>query len=197
MTGKPKLLVLDGQGVVFEAPIKKFLHAFAADNELEPASVEERWNNQYRDLTWTGQIDDEQLWNELAGKKTDVKKAMQAHLSSYQPGPVAGHLLRWSHQLPIWLLSNHRAHWLMPWLHRAGLHDAFQKYLISDSTGFVKPDPASFHQLTTCGIVASDILFVDDQWHNVEAARAVDIRAIHASPKLEWVEQIEVALSAN
>ncbi len=193
---KPKLLVLDGQGVVFDAPIKSFLLLFTRHNNLAYESVIGRWQDRLRHLAWTGAIEDEALWNELAGRKVDVKQTMRSLSASYRPGPVAKHLISWSRQVPIWLLSNHRSHWVLPQLDSLNLSASFQQMLISDLTGMVKPDPNAFAQLLNGDVAAEDILFVDDQIHNTRAAEKLGLRTVHASPELSWVNEIDKSLRA-
>lgn len=192
---KPKLLVLDGQGVVFDAPIKDFLLAFTRDNNLDIDSVSGRWEERLRKLAWTGAIDDEALWKELAGRKVNFRQTMIALSASYRPGPVAEHLADWSQRVPVWLLSNHRSHWVLPHLNTFNLYNLFQRFLISDVTGLVKPDPNAFRLLLDGKTAPSDILFVDDQLHNAAAAEKLGLRSIHATPKRDWIEEINARLA--
>ena len=191
---KPKLLVLDGQGVVFNAPIKTFLRLFAVQNSLEYATVAGRWDNRLRELAWTGAIDDKTLWTELAGKEISVDETMHLLAASYRPGPVAAHLGLWSQRVPIWLLSNHRSHWVLPQLERLNLTDTFQRLLISDVTGAVKPDTSAFSVLLSGEVAASDILFVDDQEHNIKAAVRLGLATLHAAPEYEWVDALAASV---
>lgn len=194
LSKKPKLLVLDGQGVVFDAPIKRFLRLFARSNGVDCVEVASRWEHQLRYLAWTGAIDDESLWTALAGKKVSVEETMCSLSASYRPGPVAEYLGLWSQLVPIWLLSNHRSHWVLPQLDLLNLTDAFQRLLISDTTGVVKPDTSAFGQLFSGEIAAGDILFVDDQEHNVRAAERLGLETLHAFPGYEWVDAIDSIL---
>lgn len=193
---KPKLLVLDGQGVVFDAPIRKFLMAFTRKNKLNFERVSDRWEARLRKLAWTGAIGDEALWNELAGRQVDFQRTMLALSASYRQGPVAAHLGTWSQQVPIWLLSNHRSHWVMPHLCAYDLDDVFDRILFSDVTGLVKPDPGAFKLLLNGKTAPGDILFVDDQLHNITAAEKLGISSIHATPEHDWVNEISVSLAA-
>jgi len=187
---KPKLLVLDGQGVVFNSPIKSFLLSFAKTNNLDYRQVEDRWENGLRTLAWTGAIDDESLWKALAGKPVDIPQTMLALRSSYRPGPAADHVREWSGMLPVWLLSNHRSHWVLPQLDALGVRDAFRNLLVSDRTGFVKPEPAAFGQLLHSDLLPGEILIVDDQAHNVASAEEAGFSAIQATPGTPWVELV-------
>ncbi len=193
---KPRLLVLDGEGVVFNSPIKQFLQRFSSDNQLDYAIVEQRWEEKYRQLAWTGNIDDPELWCGLANTRVDAIRTSATLSTAYSPGPAAPHVIRWSQAVPVWLLSNHRSNWIIPKLQQFGIVDAFQRLLISDTTGFVKPDSAAFRQLLSDGLKPQDILFVDDQEKNLETARKHGMRTIHADHKRPWLQEIEQALGS-
>lgn len=186
----PKLLVLDGQGVVFDAPFREFLRVFAHENGLDHGAVVGRWEAGLRHLAWTGNIDDEGLWNELAGRRVNLRRTMCSLRGSYRPGPAAAYLLNWSQLVPIWLLSNHRSDWVTPVLDAIDVLGVFQRLLISDTTGLVKPDPAAFRQLTD-SLAGGDILFVDDQLHNIKAAERLGLQTVYASPDGRWVNEVD------
>ena len=194
ITPEPRLLVLDGEGVVFNSPIKQFLRRFSSDNQLDYALVELRWEEKYRQLAWTGKIDDLELWCGLANTRVDPIRTNETLSNAYSPGPAAPLVVRWSQAVPVWLLSNQRSRWVVPKLEQFGILAAFQRLLISDATGFVKPDPAAFRQLLSDGLKPQDILFVDDQERNIEAARKLGIRTIHANDQRPWLQEIELAL---
>ena len=115
----PALLVLDGQGVVFNAPLRKFFDRLASELGLEAQEIHRRWDSKLRDLAWSGKLpEDQELWRRLAGPQADTTALSVALEAEYQLGPAAGHLAAWSSRIPIWLLSNHRSHWLLPRIER-------------------------------------------------------------------------------
>ncbi|MEM7501248.1 MAG: hypothetical protein AAF417_04370 [Pseudomonadota bacterium] len=187
---QPKLLVLDGQGVVFDAPFQRFLRSFARDNDVDDGAVIGRWEAGLRLEAWTGSIDDAALWNALAGKRVSLSRTMASLSATYRPGPVATYLSTWSELVPIWLLSNHRSNWLLPRLDEMNLARRFQRLLISDKTGVVKPDPNAFQQ-PIAEAPADQVLFVDDQAHNTAVAEKLGLSAIHASPARDWVTEVD------
>jgi len=103
-----KLLVLVGQGVVFDAPIKRFLANFANDYQLSHTDIEARWESGLREQAWRGLIEDEPLWNALAGRPVDAAQMRRCLDASYRPGPAAAYIADWSSKAQLWLLSNHR-----------------------------------------------------------------------------------------
>lgn len=63
-----------------------------------------------------------------------------------------------------------------------GLGECFDLHFVSHLTGRIKPDPEAFeHALDTLGARAQDVLFIDDNRINVEAARRLGIRAHRAT----------------
>ena len=74
------------------------------------------------------------------------------------------------------VLSNSNAvHWPRV-LDDLGLDGAFHHYFVSHLTGRIKPDVEAFeHVLETLACAASEILFLDDNLLNVEAARRLGL----------------------
>lgn len=185
-----KLLVLDGQGVVFDAPIKRFLATFADDQQLSLRDIEARWESGLRERAWRGRIDDANLWNELAGRSVDAAQTRLRLDASYRPGPAAPYLPDWSGKARLCLLSNHRSAWLLPQLDAFGIRSFFEKIWVSDATGHVKPEAAAFDPVFRYRDAGLHVLFVDDQPHNVRAAEALGIRGLVANPDQSWLEQV-------
>jgi FMN phosphatase YigB (HAD superfamily) len=115
----------------------------------------------------------------------------------YERGTAVPHLCRWSRQLPIWLLSNHRSHWLLPRLERFGLAEVFQRVVVSDSIGAAKPDPAAYRHLIEEVYDPASCLFVDDRARNIASAAGLGLKVVHASPDVPWISTIDDALSQN
>lgn len=195
--GGNKLLVLDGQGVVFDAPIKRFLATFADDQQLSLAAIEARWDSGLRERAWRGQIDDEDLWNALAGRSVDAAQTRLRLDASYRPGPAAPHVADWSGKARLCLLSNHRSAWLLPRLDAFGIRSSFEKIWVSDATGYVKPEAAAFDPVFRYRDAGLDVLFVDDQPHNVRAAEVLGIRGLVAAPDQRWLEQVSRWLNSS
>lgn len=64
--------------------------------------------------------------------------------------------------------------------------DAFDKIIISCEEKVMKPDPEIFHRaLNRLGRKPEEAVFIDDFLHNVEAARAVGMAAIHFQPDFD------------
>lgn len=185
-----ELLVLDAHGVVLNAYWPSFLREVARRTHVQHEQIVHRWQNAVRADAWSGRIDDEELWQRLTGTQAssiDWRSILEA---GYTYGPAAPHLQSWSKRVPIYLLSNHRSHWLLPRLDRFGLRGFFDRILISDSIGAVKPQAASFAPILDYAAGAGRVLFIDDQLCNVESARTAGIQALHSADADDWPNQV-------
>jgi FMN phosphatase YigB (HAD superfamily) len=159
----------------------------------------ERWDREIRVPAWTGQLSDDDLWSALSGTSlvggvsaATWSRRLERH---YAPGPAAEYLPCWSARVPIWLLSNHRSHWLLPRLERFGALDCVQRVLVSDDLRAVKPDPAAF--LPVLGETTPErVLFVDDQVKNIRIAASLGMRTVLAETPEQVGREVEHALAA-
>jgi len=186
--GVPDLLVLDVHGVVLSNPLPAFLDRVADLTGQDRDRVRARWRGELRLPAWTGGIGDRDLWRRLTGERHPSRDWRALLEESYEPGPVARFLEEWRARTPIWLLSNHRSHWLEPRLRRFGLEGLFDRVLVSDRIGHAKPDPAAFAPLVRAARTPASVLFLDDRERNVLAARALGLCAVQVAPGTEWQE---------
>ena len=195
---KPRmdLLVLDAHGVVLNAYWPRFLCEIAQRTGEPVERVVDRWHVHVREDAWLGRINDEELWGRLvpacAGRH-DWQAVLEA---GYTLGPASAYLQRWTAHLPIWLLSNHRSHWLLPRLERFNLMGCFERILVSDAIGAAKPEPKAFDDILKYGPPSQRILFVDDQACNVAAARQRSIRALQTDAGRAWVDTVDNLIGA-
>lgn len=198
MTRVIDLVVLDVHGVVLNNPFRTFLRELAHRTAQGSVSVQDRWERELRLPAWTGTIGDEELWSRLVGPRgartgVDWRGELE---SRYALGPAAPHLDRWRARVPLWLLSNHRTHWLRPRLERFGLASKFDRVLVSDALGVAKPDPRGFQALLDSQPDPQRVLFVDDQARNVRAARELGLRALHLTPDLAALAEVDRLLGS-
>lgn len=177
MLPSDRLLVLDVHGVVFTNPLIPYLAETAERLGRDSSDVLHLWTSALRRPFWLGQLEERALWETLfPGADAD---ALSAELERrYEPGPlfeVVG-----ESGGPAWLLSNHRSEWLLPRLARFGLEGRFERVLVSDAIGLVKPDIGAFRLVRR---LAGDrpITYVDDKLANVETAASVFEQAVHVA----------------
>jgi putative hydrolase of the HAD superfamily len=84
------------------------------------------------------------------------------------------------------LLSNSNAlHWPRV-LHDMKLGAAFDSHFVSHLTGRIKPDPDAFeHVVTSLGCRPAEVLFLDDNSINVDAARSFGMHAMRVQGPAE------------
>jgi len=188
-----ELLVLDAHGVIFNNPFPTFLKDLAAIRNERPRDLLGRWTKHIRTPAWTGRLSDTELWRQLAvaGNPDDWRAKLEA---MYAPGPAAPHLVRWASAAPIWVLSNHRSHWLLPRLDRFALTPHFQRVVVSDAVGAAKPDLAIFETVLDSGIARSRVLFVDDHRRNLKTARRLGFQTMLADASASWLATVDRAL---
>lgn len=68
--------------------------------------------------------------------------------------------------------------------------------VISSTGGHVTPDPAAWVVLLADGTAAEDVLIVDDQQRNREAARSLGITAVAAGDDDTWCVELDRFLAA-
>ena len=124
------LLVLDAHGVVLNAYWPHFLGEIARCIGEPEHELTRRWHDTLREDAWCGRIDDEELWNRLTRARMNDAECRALLEAGYTLGPLAVHLNAWATRVPVWLLSNHRSHWLRPRLQRFGIYHLFQRVLV-------------------------------------------------------------------
>ena len=96
------------------------------------------------------------------------------------------------------VLSNYASNLRSELTHQYGIADAFDEIIISCEEGITKPDPEIFHRaLARLGRRPEEAVFIDDFLHNVQAARAVGMSAIHFQPGIDLsgaLQQLSVSL---
>lgn len=72
-----------------------------------------------------------------------------------------------------------------------GIASHFDRLFYSYRLGACKPDPSAFERmLQQGGYVAAESLFLDDAMHNVEAARALGMHALHVPENRDWAQPL-------
>ncbi len=190
-----ELLVLDGQGVVFNNPLAAFFDQLADATGQDRGAVLTRWRDDVRERAWRGAIDDQTIWRTLVG--ADPQDWGARLESFFAPGPAAPRLPSWAAHVPVWLLTNHRTAWIEHRLERFGLRRWFHRVLVSDALGALKPETSVFAPLLAHVRDAAAVLLVDDQEKNVIAAGQLGLSAVFADPLGHWLSEVDQRLIAR
>jgi FMN phosphatase YigB (HAD superfamily) len=191
-----RTLLLDACGVLLGEPTGPLFEAVADSCDHSPDAVAVVFRERFRDILWSGQIDEDAFWSDFANSLgTDHPcPSWRGVIDASMHGLPALHCLpAWSQQAEIIVISNHRREWLLPRLDALGATKYADELCISSSTGLVKPDPAAYTHAVR-GRERSRTLYVDDKLANVEAARDLGFRSLLADPKGSWMEVVEAWL---
>jgi putative hydrolase of the HAD superfamily len=155
----------------------------------DPDLVRELIRGPFRDDYWGGRLPESAFWERLGVPvpSDDDRPRILDLQPRIDPARVAG----WGEVADIWIISNHRHEWLEPVLRSTGLGDVVDRVVISSIGGHVKPDPAAWAVLLADGTPVDDVLVVDDQARNLEAARSLGITAVPATGDDAWCDAVD------
>jgi putative hydrolase of the HAD superfamily len=89
------------------------------------------------------------------------------------------------------IISNYASNLRPELTHQYGIADAFDEIIISCEEKVMKPDPEIFHRaLARLRRSPEEAVFIDDFLHNVQAAQAVGMTAIHFQPGIDLPEAL-------
>lgn len=191
-----ELLVLDVHGVLLNRPFVRLLAHIARSSGEPLGALRERWRRELRAPAWRGEIDDDTLWHRLSGARESADVWSERLERLVRRRRAANELARWRTHVPIWLLTNHRTHWLTPRLERMRIRPHVDRVLVSDRIGALKPEPRAFAPIVDHGVDPRSIVFVDDQQRNLEAAERLGCRVVSAAGP-HWVTTVDAWLAAG
>jgi FMN phosphatase YigB (HAD superfamily) len=187
---------LDAGGVLIDSLMPSFPERAAASIGADPGTVRAMLTDDgFRRRYWSGDLPEEAFWGALdldapdPGRRAEVLDLR----SRIDPARVA----TWRAVADVWVVSNHRHEWLLPVLGRAGFDEVVDHIEVSSLTGRVKPDPAAWEALIADGTPAMDVVVVDDQEPNLEAARSLGITAIRAGADNSWADAVDAWLASR
>ena len=168
-----RCLVLDAMGVIFSAAddvaelLVPFVHGSGGDAS--------RVDSAYLEAS-VGAIDADEFWRRV-GLDASVE---DAYLAAHSLVPGAREFIARASEAgtPVWCLSNDVARWSRKLRATFGIEPLLAGAVISSDVRVRKPDPTIYRRfLERSGHRAADVLFVDDQQRNVDAASTLGIRS--------------------
>jgi putative hydrolase of the HAD superfamily len=100
------------------------------------------------------------------------------------------------HGLRLALLTNNVREWEPRWRAMLPVDELFEVVVDSSRVGLRKPDPRIYElTLERLGLPAEACLFVDDIEHNIDAARALGLRAVWFQDTEQAIAELEAQLS--
>jgi len=191
-------LVLDLGGVVLTSAMPQVVAELAERSGRSEQSLWRYFNRTLFRPFWSGAMSLDAFWGDFtvhAGVPGAPGRWRTEGTLERLPLLVpADAVRRWARRVPVGVLSNQRAEWVLPSLRRAGLLEVLDPVFISSVTGLLKPEPAAFEQLTGLGTPAARILYVDDRPQAVATARSLGMSALHAVAGGGWAARVDEIL---
>jgi FMN phosphatase YigB (HAD superfamily) len=176
-------LVLDAQGVTFNAPLEQAFKKISIQLGFDEDELSLRWCKRYRKLAWLGMMNDDDLIAALTDNKMPREAFLVELERNFELGPVASEIKKWSSLLPVWILSNHRSEWLYNRLDKFSLSQYIDKVFVSEEIGLLKPQPEAFNLLIKSKLVPERTLFLDDQLKNIRGASKFNMQTFIVKDK--------------
>ena len=191
-------LILDLGGVVLPSAIPQVVADLAAQSGTSDQQLWRYFNTHLCAPFWSGRMGLEEFWCALTAYAGVPGRAgrWQTEMTTAMLGPLdhVATVRRWAGVVPVGVLSNQRAEWVLPVLARAGLLDVLDPLLISSLTGLVKPDPRAFAQLMRLGPPPERVLYVDDRPQALRAAARFGFATLAAHRGHAWVDAVSARL---
>ena len=186
MTKNPSIVVFDIGNVLLRWDMHFLYESYFASREEIDAFVKEtnldEWNLQ-QDLGRDWAEATESLVKEHPKFEKEIR-AFRQRWHDMVPGVIAGTVLIKERlqemNVPLYAITNFASDTFRECQERFPTLKQFRDIVISGDEKIVKPDAAIFHcLLERNNLKAEDCLFVDDNFSNIEAARAVGMHGHH------------------
>ena len=175
-----KVLVLDAMGVIYSVgdDVKDLLYPFIVEKgrTRDFTIVQENYH-----LASLGKISAAEFW-----KTVEIAPKMEnEYLQRFE---LTAGLLDFlknikSRGVEIWCLSNDLSEWSNKLRIRFGLEKYIRGFVISGDVGLRKPDPMIYRiLLDRLNAKANDVIFIDDNPKNLDAASVIGFNTILFSP---------------
>jgi putative hydrolase of the HAD superfamily len=194
-------LMLDLGGVILPSAMPQIVAELSG---LSGKSEQHLWrffNTRLFQPFWSGDIGLDRFWTTFTdyAQIPEVSGRWQTEMTTTMLRPFAGveQVRRWSRVVPVGVLSNQRAEWVLPVLAHEGLIELLDPMLISSTTGLVKPDPRAFGQLARLGSPPERVLYVDDRPHALRRAEQHGISTLQADAGRDWIRQVNERLGLD
>jgi len=161
------------------------------------------FNSEMGQKAQRGEITEPELWHWIGTHLSLSPSETAAFRTGFWAGDVLDMVIvRFIRQLKkryqTAVLSNYASNLRPELTHQFGIADAFDEIIISCEEGVTKPNSEIFYRaLTRLGRSPEEAVFIDDFAHNVQAAKAVGMSAIHFQPGLDLptaLQQLSVSL---
>jgi glucose-1-phosphatase len=114
------------------------------------------------------------------------------------PG-ISSLLIRAARRFPLYVFSNSNREHELCWSTRfAGVLRHFKEIYVSSTIGLRKPDAEAYdYVVTAIGVPAERIVFFDDNYENIDGARACGLRAFQVKSSADVANALATAVSGR
>lgn len=179
-------VIFDVGGVLLRTEDRQPRQQWEARLGLPPGGAEALvFNSAMGQKAQRGEISEPELWRWIGDELDLLPNERAAFRTGFWSGDVLDRqLVAYIRQLKTRyqtaVLSNYASNLRPELTTQFGIADAFDEIIISCEEGITKPDPEIFHRaLARLGRTPEEAVFIDDFLHNVHAAQAVGLSAIH------------------
>ena len=191
-----KAIIFDVGGVLLRTEDHSYRCRWEAELGLEHGEAEEIvFNSEMGQKAQRGEISDEELWQWI-GQRLELGQRLEAFRQDFWAGDVLDEdlvalirSLRPRYQTAV--ISNATDALRDSLARKLGIADAFDVIIGSADLGIMKPSPVIYERaLADLDREAQESLFIDDFQHNVTAAQALGMSAIHFRPGLDLAAEL-------
>lgn len=193
-------ILFDVDGVVLYPRDKYFSHRLKEDGiEVNNEAVKEFFKNEYKQIV-VGKADLREEVSKFLGKwgwNKSVDELLE-YWFSYE-NKINQEVLTLSRELrakgiKCYLASDHSTYRADDLMNNVGLEKDFDGVFFSGYVGFTKEEPEFFHKvLGMLQLEGEEVLFIDDDPHNVEIAKAQGLQACY----FQGIEDLKSELVKN
>ena len=192
--GMIQAIVFDIGGVLLRTEDRTPRQQWEAQLGLPPGGAEALvFNSEMGRKAQCGEISEKALWrwisqhlNLSAEETADFRTGFWA--GDAMDMELVRFIRRLKSQYQTAVISNYADNLRPELTEKFGIADAFDEIVISCEEKIMKPDPEIFHRtLARLGRAPDEAVFIDDFKHNVAAAEAVGLAAIHFQPGIDLI----------
>jgi len=197
-------IIFDVGGVLLRTEDRAPRQQWESKLGLAPGGAEALvFNSEMGQKAQRGKISEPQLWQWIGTQLNLSADETAAFRTGFWAGDemdmaLVAFIRQLKNRYQTAVISNYASNLRPELTHQFNIADAFDDIIISCEEGITKPDPEIFHRaLARLGRTPEEAVFIDDFLHNVQAAQAVGMSAIHFQPNIDLpvaLQQLSISL---
>lgn len=197
-------VIFDVGGVLLRTENRAPRQQWEAQLGLAPSGAETLvFNSQMGQKAQRGEITEPELWRWIGSHLNLSTEETAAFRTGFWAGDemdmaLVALIRQLKNRYQTAVISNYASNLRPELTHQFNIADAFDEIIISCEEGITKPDPEIFYRaLARLGRKPEEAVFIDDFLHNVQAAQAVGLSAIHFQPGIDLpgaLQQLSISL---